>query len=112
MASLLVSGAVLSMGTDWPVSSHRPLEGLPHAVGHWVDHERLPVATALSAATAGTAYQAFEEHAWGALVVGHRAVLVALSGDPYDVAPAGWPGLTVVGTWLGGRRTWSAESLP
>jgi predicted amidohydrolase YtcJ len=100
------------MGTDWPVSSHRPLEGLPHAVGHWVDHERLPVATALSAATAGTAYQAFEEHAWGALLVGHRADLVALSGDPYDVAPAGWPGLTVVGTWLGGRRTWSAESLP
>ena len=108
MASLLASGAVLSMGTDWPVSSHRPLEGLPQAVaGHWVTHERLPVAAALSACTAGTAYQAFEEHAWGTVGVGRRADLVGLSADPHDTPPGGWPHLAVVGTWLGGRRTWS-----
>ena len=111
MASLLASGAVLSMGTDWPVSSHRPLEGLPQAVaGHWVAHERLPVAAALSACTAGTAYQAFEEHAWGTVGLGRRADLVALGADPHDVPPDGWPDLAVVGTWLGGRRTWPAGS--
>ena len=111
MASLLASGAVLSMGTDWPVSSHRPLEGLPQAVaGHWVAHERLPVAAALSACTAGTAYQAFEEHAWGTIGLGRRADLVALAADPHDVPPDGWPDLAVVGTWLGGRRTWPAGS--
>ena len=27
MASLVASGAVLSLGSDWPVSSYRPLEG-------------------------------------------------------------------------------------
>ena len=32
MGSLLATGAVLSMGSDWPVSSHRPLECLPVAV--------------------------------------------------------------------------------
>ena len=32
MASLLATGAVLSMGSDWPVSSYRPLEGLAVAV--------------------------------------------------------------------------------
>jgi predicted amidohydrolase YtcJ len=112
MATLLRSGAVLSMGSDWPVSSHRPLEGLPQAVaGHWVAHERLPVAAALSAYTAGTAYQAFEEHAWGTIGVGRRADLVALTGDPHDLAPDGWPGLAVVATWLGGRGTWPDGSI-
>ncbi len=111
MASLLASGAVLSMGTDWPVSSHRPLEGLPQAVaGHWVARERLPATAALSACTAGTAYQAFEEHAWGAIGLGRRADLVALAADPHDLPPDGWPGLAVVGTWLGGRRTWPTGS--
>ena len=32
MASLLATGAVLSMGSDWPVSSYRPLDGLAVAV--------------------------------------------------------------------------------
>ena len=110
MASLLASGAVLSMGTDWPVSSHRPLEGLRHAVTHWVQHERLPAAAALSAVTAGTAYQAFEDHAWGTVGVGRRADLVALAGDPHDLPVGDWPDLAVLGTWLGGRRTWSGGS--
>ena len=93
------------------MSSHRPLEGLPQAVaGHWVAHERLPVAAALSACTAGTAYQAFEEHAWGTIGLGRRADLVALAADPHDLPPDGWPGLAVVGTWLGGRRTWPTGS--
>jgi predicted amidohydrolase YtcJ len=95
------------MGTDWPVSSHRPLEGLPRSVaGHWVAHERLPVPAALSACTAGTAYQAFEEAEWGVVGVGRRADLVAVSGDPHDMTPDAWPDLAVLGTWLGGRRTW------
>lgn len=116
MASLLATGAVLSMGSDWPVSSHRPLEGLPVAVtretadgeppGGWVPAERLPVAAALAAYTAGTAYQAGEERQRGTVAVGKRADLVWLEADPHDVAPASWPQLRVHATWLGGRPTW------
>lgn len=116
MASLLRSGAVLSMGSDWPVSSHRPLEGLPVAVTRqtvagepahgWVPDERIPAAAALSAYTAGVAYQAGEEHLWGTVAVGRRADLVWLAADPIDVEPAEWARLRVEGTWLGGRRTW------
>ncbi|HEX7188667.1 MAG TPA: amidohydrolase [Actinomycetes bacterium] len=119
MATLLRSGAALSMGSDWPVSSHRPLDGLPVAVtrrttagdppGGWVPGERLPPAAALSAYTAGVAYQAFEERAWGSVTLGRRADLVALAGDPFDTDPAHWPGLQVLGTWLGGRRTFESE---
>lgn len=114
-ASIVASGAVLSMGSDWPVSSHRPLEGLTvaltrqttdaHPAGGWLPHERLGPATALSAYTAGPAYQSFEERDRGSLAPGKRADLVWLSADPLATEPAGWAGLAVRGTWLGGVRT-------
>jgi predicted amidohydrolase YtcJ len=116
MATLLASGAVLSMGSDWPVSSYRPLEGLAVAVtrqtpdglpvGGWVPHQRLPVGAALSAYSQGVAFQAFEEHLWGTVTVGRRADLVWLDRDPTTADPASWPGIGVRGTWLGGGRTW------
>jgi predicted amidohydrolase YtcJ len=119
MASLLTSGAVLSMGSDWPVSSYRPLEGLAVAVtrqtpdgvpaGGWLPHERLPVGAALSAYTQGVAYQAFEEDAWGSVSVGRRADLVWLDHDPTTTDPSSWPAIAVRGTWLGGRRTWGKD---
>ena len=116
MASLLASGAALSMGSDWPVSSHRPLEGLPKAVtrqtadgvpaGGWVPAERLPAQAALAAYGRGVAVQAFEEDRWGTVSVGRRADLVWLAADPLDAAPQDWPALAVRGTWLAGRSTW------
>jgi predicted amidohydrolase YtcJ len=119
MASLLATGAVLSMGSDWPVSSYRPLEGLAVAVtrqtpdgvpaGGWLPHQRLPVGSAFSAYTQGVAYQAFEEDVWGSVTVGRRADLVWLDRDPTTSDPAGWPGIAVRATWLAGRRTWSSE---
>ncbi len=119
MASLLATGAVLSFGSDWPVSSYRPLEGLAVAVtrqtpdgepaGGWVPGERLPPAAALSAYTQGVAYQAFEETSWGRVAVGLRADLVWLAGDPTTTDPRRWPGLAVQGTWLAGRRTWDRD---
>jgi predicted amidohydrolase YtcJ len=103
------------MGSDWPVSSMVPLEGLAVAVtrqtpdgqppGGWTPHERLDPVEALAAYSAGVAYQAFEEDAWGRIAVGRRADLVALAGDPLAVEPLRWDGLAVTGTWLGGRRT-------
>jgi len=117
MASLLGSGAVLSMGSDWPVSSYRPLDGLAVAVTRqtadgqpaegWLPHQRLPVGSAFSAYSQGVAYQAFEEHQWGTVTVGRRADLVWLDQDPTTADPAGWPRIAVRGTWLAGRRTWA-----
>jgi hypothetical protein len=117
MASLLRSGAVLSMGSDWPVSSCRPLEGLPMAVTRqtasgrppegWVPAERIPPEAALAAYTTGVAYQAFEEDRWGTVAPGRRADLVWLDRDPLAVPAPDWPSLQVRGTWLAGRTTWS-----
>lgn len=116
MASLLRTGAVLSMGSDWPVSSHRPLDGLPVAVTRqtgegappqgWVPQERLPAESALAAYTSGVAYQAGEDQRWGTVAVGKRADLVWLDADPVSLDAAQWPRLRVLATWLAGRPTW------
>jgi predicted amidohydrolase YtcJ len=114
-ASLSASGAVLSMGSDWPVSSHRPLDGLAVAVTRqtpdgspaegWLPHERLAPETALSAYTAGSAYQSFEESQRGTIRVGGRADVVWLARDPIATPAREWPSVAVLGTWLGGVRT-------
>jgi predicted amidohydrolase YtcJ len=118
--SLVATGAVLSMGSDWPVSSHRPLDGLAVAVTRqtsegepaqgWLPHERLAPQTALSAYTAGSAYQSFEEGRRGVLSVGARADLVWLGRDPLATPARDWPSITVRGTWLGGARTAGAAA--
>jgi predicted amidohydrolase YtcJ len=109
-----VAGAArLSFGSDWPVDSPRPLEGVHVAVTRqtlagvpedgWVPGERLDVETALAAYTEGTAYQAFAERERGTLALGKQADLVWLARDPTAVErPAD---VAVLGTWLGGRRT-------
>jgi predicted amidohydrolase YtcJ len=111
---LLRSGAVLSFGSDWPVSSMRPLEGLAVAVtrqtpageptGGWLPGQRITVAEALAAYTTGSAYQAFDDDA-GRLVAG----LVHLAEDPTVVAPGDIGAITVLGTWCGGRQTYGGE---
>jgi predicted amidohydrolase YtcJ len=113
--SLVSTGAVLSMGSDWPVSSYRPLDGLAVAVTRqtpdgrpaqgWLPHERLAPETALSAYTAGSAYQSFEEGRRGLLVLGARADLVWLEHDPLTTPARDWPSIEVRGTWLAGART-------
>lgn len=112
-ASLLALRTALSFGSDWPVSSADPLEGMAVACSRqtadrqpaqgWTPHERLPVEQALAAYTAGVAYQAFRQA--GQLTPGAEADLVVLSGDPRDLAsPRDLDTLQVVSTWLGGER--------
>jgi predicted amidohydrolase YtcJ len=108
------------MGSDWPVSSHRPLDGLAVAVtrqttdGHpgqgWLPHERLAPETALSAYTAGSAYQSYEEGQRGVLTIGARADLTWLASDPLTTPASDWPSIAVRGTWLGGVRSAGAPA--
>jgi Amidohydrolase family len=74
MHSLDESGAPLAFGSDWPVSSGAPLDGIAVAVsrGGWTPQEILTVERALSAYTAGVAKQAFAEGQWGTIAPGAR----------------------------------------
>jgi predicted amidohydrolase YtcJ len=118
MRSLDESGAPLAFGSDWPVSSGAPLDGIAVGVsrrtpqgdpeGGWTPHEILSVERALRAYTAGVAEQAFAEGTWGRLVAGASADLVWLDRDPRETPALELPEVRVRGTFLRGRQTHSA----
>jgi predicted amidohydrolase YtcJ len=120
MASLLASGAKLAHGSDWPVSSGAPLEGIAVGVsrrtaegepeGGWTPSEILPIERALSAYTTGVAHQAFAESTWGRIAPGASADLVWMDRDPRTVAPLELPAITVRGTFLRGRPAYLATT--
>lgn len=120
MASLLASGAKLAHGSDWPVSSGAPLDGIAVAVsrqtvdgepdGGWTPQEILPIDRALSGYTAGVAYQAFAESTWGSIAAGRSADLVWLDRDPRATPALELPFVTVLGTYLRGRPAYLAST--
>ena len=87
--SLLDAGAVLAFGSDWYVAPMQPLMGIYAAVtrrtlddahpGGWVPGQKISVAEAVRAFTAGSAYASGEEAVKGTLEAGKYADLVILS---------------------------------
>ncbi|CQD23193.1 amidohydrolase [Mycolicibacterium conceptionense] len=118
MRTLESSGAALAFGSDWPVSSGAPLDGIAVAVsrctsegqpaGGWTPHEVLPIEHALSSYTTAVAYQAFAEDNWGSFAPGVSADLVWLDRDPRYVAASELPAVTVRATYLQGTQVYSA----
>ena len=118
MATLVGSGAPLALGSDWPVSSGHPLEGIGVGVsrqtadgdppGGWTPHEKLPIEQALSAYTAGVSYQAFGEKRWGRITPGASADLVWLEGDPRSTNPLRIPDIGIRATYLRGQPAFMA----
>ena len=111
-AALERSGARLAGGSDWPVTSPDPLAGIHVAVNRvapetpamppFLPEQRLALATALLAYTAGSAYVNGDDDA-GRLVVGARADLAVLDRDLFahpveEIAQA-----RVLQTYVGGE---------
>ena len=96
------------------MSSHVPLDGVRVAVnrttlegrpdGGWLPDERLTLEQALTAYTAGVAYQSFEDDR-GVLDVGSRADVVVLDRDILVGPPEAVHEARVVATWCAGERT-------
>jgi predicted amidohydrolase YtcJ len=111
IATIARLGAPVSFGSDWPVSSHRPLDGLAVAVTRqnadgepvdgWVPEERIPILQAIHAYTAGSAFQAFDDDA-GTLAVGARADVVVLDRDITAISGAEVADAAVDETWMNG----------
>lgn len=118
--TLDTSGAPLSFGSDWPVSSGAPLDGIAVATsrrtrdgepdGGWTPHEILPIERAVSAYTAGVANQAFADNDWGVLTPGASADLVWLDRDPRATAPLDLPAAAIRATYLRGVPAYRAEN--
>ncbi|MET0455363.1 MAG: amidohydrolase [Mycobacterium sp.] len=110
MRSLDDSGAPLAFGSDWPVSSGAPFDGIAIGVSRqipqgdpWIAEEILTIDRALSAYTAGVAEQAFAEGTWGRLIPGASADLVWLARDPRETPALDLPAIVVRGTYLRGE---------
>ncbi|MEU2423407.1 amidohydrolase [Streptomyces sp. NPDC007851] len=115
--SLLRSGARLAAGSDWPVSSPDPFQGIHVAVNRvepggdapvFLPEQRLSLAAALTAYTAGSAYVNHLDDT-GRVVAGALADLVVLDRDPFAGPPEELADTRVAHTYVGGARVYSAQ---
>ena len=108
LRTLLDLETKISFGSDWPVTSHKPLEALqvpvlrklPNNNGEaWNISEAITIEESLTAYTAGSAYQLFREKEVGALEIGMRANLVILDKSPFEAK-----NLQIVALWRDGEE--------
>jgi predicted amidohydrolase YtcJ len=92
LRSMVNAGAMIAFGSDWPVTSHIPLQAISVPVTRtnaadgvtepWVIEQALTMDESLSFYTKNAAYQLFRENEFGALEVGKRAAFLVLDSDP------------------------------
>lgn len=113
--TILDQGIVLAAGSDFPVSSENPFDGLHAAItrtdregrprGGWYAEQSMTPIEALRAYTVDAAYAGHQERAYGSLEPGKRADFLLLDQDPLhpEHGRATWQ-TRVLQTWVGGRR--------
>ncbi|RSM98107.1 amidohydrolase [Nonomuraea sp. WAC 01424] len=117
---LLRAVAALAAGSDWPVSSPDPFLGIHVAVNRmlpdgsgrpFLPAQRLPVAAALSAYTIGTARINHLDTRTGTIEPGKLADFIVTDADPFAVPPGDLGGITVLATYVEGRRVHTHPSF-
>jgi hypothetical protein len=117
--SISEAGGALAFGSDWPVVPFDPFIALNSAVnrqtqdgrpaGGWLPEERLSVADALGAYTAGSAFAAHAEGRRGRIAPGMDADLVVLDRDLLAAGASAIIGTGVRLTVIGGRIVHRSE---
>ena len=92
LRSMVKAGAMIAFGSDWPVTSHIPMQAICVPVTRtnpadgvsdpWVIEQGLTMDESLTFYTKNVAYQLFREKEFGALEVGKRAAFLVLDSDP------------------------------
>lgn len=111
--TLLDTEAPLAFGSDWSVATLNPLWGVYAAVTRrtsdgknpdgWVPEQKITLAEALRAYTAGNAWAVFAESQWGTLAPGRDADLVVLDRNLFTMAPESLATARVSVTIVGGK---------
>ena len=120
-ADLVMAGAHLAGGSDWPVTSPNPLHGvhvavnraLPGATGAAAEplypRNRVDLGTMLTAYTAGSAWVNGLETTTGRLEPGYLADLVVLDRDPFAGAAEEIADASVAATYLAGELVFASD---
>jgi predicted amidohydrolase YtcJ len=118
--SIADAGGRLAFGSDWPVVTLNPWEGMQTAVTRqtsegkpeagFVPEQRLTVAQVIEGYTLGAAFAGRREKTEGSLEVGKLADLIILSQNIFDVEPHKIGGTKVVTTIVGGRIVYQADT--
>ncbi len=111
--SLKKAGAVLAFGSDWPIESMSPIEGIHAAVtrtrtdgtpaGGWHSEQCLTVADALTAYTSGAAYAEGWENTIGKIESGYFADMCVMSADPFKTNPRDLHAMQITRTIINGK---------
>ncbi len=119
---LLDTGAVLAFGSDTPVATMNPLEGIYSAVTRrtndgkypngWIPDQKITVDEAVRAFTYGAAYAEFQENEKGTLEVGKLADLVIISDDIFTIDPVKIRDAKVLTTVVNGKVVFEEMDLP
>jgi predicted amidohydrolase YtcJ len=118
--SIADGGGRLAFGSDWPVVTLNPWEGIQTAVTRqtsegtpaagFVPEQRLTVEQAVDGYTLGAAFAGRREKTEGSLEVGKLADLIIVSQNIFDVNPHKIGATKVVTTILGGRLVYQADT--
>jgi len=117
--SIADAGGHLAFGSDWPVVTLNPWEGVQTAVTRqtaegqpeagFVPVQRLTVAQVIDGYTLGAAFAGRREKSEGSIEVGKLADLIILSEDIFNIDPHKIRATKVVTTIVGGRLVYQAD---
>lgn len=119
--TLIDTGATLAFGSDWNVAPLSPILGIYAAVTRettdgknpkgWVPEQKITVAEAVRAYTAGCAYAEFAERDKGTIEPGKLADFAILSHNIFSIEPDAIAKTSVVATIAGGCIVYGEEAL-
>jgi predicted amidohydrolase YtcJ len=114
--TFLDQGSKIACGSDFPIESPNPFEGLHAAVtrqnnanvpvGGWYKNQAMTMTEAFRCFTLDAAWAAHQEKVIGSLEIGKWADFIVVDRDIFKISPEQLGKTQVLQTWMGGKRVY------